>query len=183
MSVPIRPLLPARARVLLVAALGTPLVAATSAQARVRAAPRCRTSGLAIYLREFSGSNTEFAEKIEFRNISHGRCTLDGHPRVVAVDRKGRQLGAPAAASTEAPRAITLRPGHTTAALLNVVRVETEPSGSECKPDQAAALRVYPPGATVARRVAWRGEVCLDPNFHPGFFESVMRVSVVGAIG
>jgi hypothetical protein len=166
---------------LLTAALAAP-VGAEATQSRPRTAPRCKTAALSIHLREFSGSNTEFAEKIEFKNVSHHRCTLNGHPRVVAIDSKGRQLGAPAASSPENSKRITLRPGRTAAALLTVVRVETESSSGECKPIEAAALRIYPPGATMAKGVSWRGEVCLNPIFHPGLLESVMTVGVVGSV-
>lgn len=159
-----------------------PLASAEAAASHARATPRCATSGLAIHVREFSGSNSEVAEKIEFTNVSHHRCELAGHPRVAAVDRKGRRLGAPAALAPGAVKLVRLKPGRTTGSILRIVRVETESSGSGCEAVGASALRIYPPGARLATLVRWKGEVCRNPNFRPGFFGSVMEVSVVGAV-
>jgi hypothetical protein len=90
---------------------------------------------------------------VNFTNLSARACTLAGYPGVSAVDLGGRQLGSPAGRNSQQPlRVVTLRPGATVSAVLQISQAVNFPS-SACHPVTAAGLRVYPPNAFASKIV------------------------------
>jgi hypothetical protein len=90
---------------------------------------------------------------VNFTNLSARACTLAGYPGVSAVDLGGRQLGSPAGRNPQQPlRVVTLRPGATVSAVLQISQAVNFPS-STCHPVTAAGVRVYPPNAFASKIV------------------------------
>jgi hypothetical protein len=91
---------------------------------------------------------------LNLTNTGSTPCTLYGYPGVSWVaGSDGHQVGsaatkqAPATGAKEAT--VTLAPGATASAALNIVQAAVI-SKSECKPVPVKGLRVYPPGETAA---------------------------------
>ena len=89
-------------------------------------------------------------EVIDFTNTSGRPCTLLGYPGVSLVSGPPyTQIGLAAKRSTSTPvKQITLAPGATANALLQIVDALNYPSAS-CGPTKATALQIYPPNQTV----------------------------------
>jgi hypothetical protein len=88
-------------------------------------------------------------EVIDFTNTSGRSCTLLGYPGVSLVSGPSNtQIGLAAKRSTAVVvRPVTLAPGATANALLQIVDALNYPPAS-CAPAKATALRVYPPNQT-----------------------------------
>jgi hypothetical protein len=91
---------------------------------------------------------------LQLRNIGSSACTLDGYPGVSWVaGADGHQVGAAATrqpdASGHAEGSVTLAPGATASAPLDIVDAAVLPK-SACKPVAVRGLRVYPPGQRAA---------------------------------
>jgi hypothetical protein len=98
---------------------------------------------------------------IELTNIAKSSCTLYGFPGVSFVTGvNGSQIGL---AATENPirprRLVTLAPGKTASALLQVVNAANYPP-HRCKPVTAHWLKVYPPGETSALYYNFSATIC-----------------------
>ncbi|HEU5386370.1 MAG TPA: DUF4232 domain-containing protein [Streptosporangiaceae bacterium] len=126
----------------------TPAVAAPSASAGGTA---CATSALQIKLGASDGYAGGVYQTIDFTNTSGSTCTLFGYPGVSLVTGPPyQQLGVPAKRSTTTPaKVVTLAPGATANAVLQIVDALNFPSPS-CQPTKAAALKVYPPNQFTA---------------------------------
>ena len=98
---------------------------------------------------------------IELTNISRSVCTLYGFPGVSFVTAVGgSQIGAAAVENPIRPRRlVTLAPGKTASALLQVVNAENYPR-RRCKPVTAHWLKVYPPGETSALYYSFSALIC-----------------------
>jgi hypothetical protein len=110
------------------------------------AAHRCYASELTVWLGS-PGNGTAGATyyDLEISNTSRATCTLYGYPGVSA-DSGGRQLGSAAGRDHTRPSTLlTLRPGGTAHAFLEITEVGNY-SPSACKPVNAQLLRVYAPG-------------------------------------
>jgi hypothetical protein len=127
--------------------------AARHVTARHATEPACETPGLVIW---FNTSGDAAAGSVfydlEFTNLSAHACTLNGFPFIHAVGLAGGNLGRRAGFTSATPHTITLGVGHTAKALLQIVDVANFPA-SQCKPVDAAGLRVYPPNQTRAKEV------------------------------
>ena len=79
---------------------------------------------------------------LEFSNVGHHACWLFGYPGVSAISSGGRRIGPPAShAGTR--RLVTLRPGATAHAILQIVEAGNI---AGCHNRRAAGLKVFPPG-------------------------------------
>jgi Protein of unknown function (DUF4232) len=98
---------------------------------------------------------------IELTNISTSVCTLYGFPGVSFVTAVGgSQIGPAAIENPIRPRRlVTLAPGKTASALLQVVNAANYPP-HRCKPVKAHWLKVYPPGETSALYYGFTALVC-----------------------
>jgi hypothetical protein len=89
---------------------------------------------------------------LEFTNISRRTCTLRGYPRVVA--RSGsHQAGQAASHGSGTPALVTLRPGATAHALLQI----TIPFCAHPVPSQIYA---YPPGQAYGQQTDITASIC-----------------------
>jgi len=112
--------------------------------------PACPTSSLRVKQGVAQGYAGGVYEVIDFTNTSGSPCSLYGYPGVSLVSGPPyTQIGRAAkrTASTR-PKPVTLAPGATANALLQIVDALNYPSAS-CGPTQAAALKIYPPNQTV----------------------------------
>ncbi|GGC90212.1 hypothetical protein GCM10011512_16430 [Tersicoccus solisilvae] len=111
------------------------------------------------------------------RNTSGAACRLSGYPGVSFVGGgTGQQIGVPAQRDeTQAPVAITLQPGRSAQARLQITRAENY--GQVCNLTPADGFRVYPPSATDALFVPYTAaNACGNPKIillHVGAFQPV----------
>ena len=127
----------------------TPAVVTPSSSAP--GTPACATSALQVKLGSSDGYAGGVYVVINFTNTSGSTCTLFGYPGVSLVTGPPyQQLGVPAKRTTTPPaKVVTLAPGATANAVLQIVDALNFPSPS-CQPAKAAALKVYPPNQFTA---------------------------------
>jgi len=106
----------------------------------------CPTSALRASLGTASGAAGSSYYPLKFRNVSSTACTMFGYPGVSFVTGvSGHEIGGAAVRNpTFAPHAVSLDPGATAHATLQVVVAQNYPP-SICDPVTAHWLRVYPP--------------------------------------
>jgi hypothetical protein len=129
----------------------TPAVATPSSPAGpVTSAVSCATSSLDVKQGLAQGYAGGVYEVIDFTNTSNAPCSLYGYPGVSLVTGPPyTQVGLAAKRSTTSAKVklITLAPGATANALLQIVDALNYPSAT-CGPTKATALKVYPPNQT-----------------------------------
>lgn len=141
------------------------VVAAPSAaapEATASAPPPCKTSGLDIWFENEIGGGTAGSVyyRFQFTNLSGHTCTLQGYPKVSAVNLKGQRIGSPASHDTTVkPHLVKLAPEKSAPAVIRVVDAENFPP-SACHPVTAAGFRVSPPGNTASRLVPFPFRFC-----------------------
>ena len=127
----------------------TPAVAAPSSSSAPAGPPACPTSSLQVKLGVSQGYAGGVYVVIDFTNTGASPCSLFGYPGVSLV--KGppyTQIGLAAKRSTTTPKTlVTLAPGATANALLQIVDALNYPSAT-CGPTKATALKIYPPNQT-----------------------------------
>ncbi len=126
--------------------------------ARAAAASRCTTAHLEIWFGLGLGGGTAGSVyyPLEFSNVSHHACTLNGYPGVSGYGSNGSQVGPAASRNTQSHGTVTLAPGATAHAILRVVD-----AGALCSsPVTAAGLKVFPPGATRSQPVPFSFAAC-----------------------
>ncbi len=124
----------------------------------------CPTSSLRVKLGVSQGYAGGVYEVIDFTNTSGSPCTLYGYPGVSLVSGPPyTQIGLAAkrTAST-APKLVTLTPGATANAVLQVVDALNFPQAS-CGPTKATALKIYPPNQTVPVYLPSTSNGCAKP--------------------
>jgi hypothetical protein len=165
-----RPIRPARSACFAVLASSIALAVApisaapTSAAATAAATHRCATSGLDIWFNNAAGGAAAGSTyyKLELTNLSGHACTLLGYPGVSAVNLSGHQVGKAGSRETsQTPHVVTLAAGATATAVLRIVDAGNFPA-TICHETTAAGLRVYPPGQTASRLVAFPFQACSD---------------------
>jgi len=135
--------------------------AAAVAQPSKAATAACSARALDVRLNR-QGSQTAGSTyyKLEFTNLSSHACTLRGYPGVSAITTNGRQLGSPAGRNAaHASRTVTLARGGSAVAVLQVTDAHNFPPAS-CRLTTASGLRVYAPGATLAKTVSFPFLTC-----------------------
>jgi len=128
----------------------TPAVATSSPAGPVSSAVSCATSSLDVKQGLAQGYAGGVYEVIDFTNTSNAPCSLYGYPGVSLVTGPPyTQVGLAAKRSTTSAKVklITLAPGATANALLQIVDALNYPSAT-CGPTKATALKVYPPNQT-----------------------------------
>jgi hypothetical protein len=102
---------------------------------------------------------------IEFSNTSSSPCTLYGYPGVSFVGAVGgSQIGAAATRnSTLTAKLVSLSPGQTVHATLQVVNAANYPPG-DCGLVTAHWLKVYPPNQTAPVYVSFTAQTCSKPK-------------------
>jgi hypothetical protein len=131
-----------------------------AAVAAPAAAPQCSTAGLVVWLNtQGNAAAGSSYYTLEFTNLSGHSCTLKGYPGVSALGLNGAALGSAASREPSATAAVTLASGSAATAVLRIVVAQNYPV-SKCHAVTAAALRVYPPGQTVAKVVPFPFSAC-----------------------
>jgi len=126
--------------------------------------PACPTSSLQVKQGVSQGYAGGVYEVIDFTNTSGSPCSLYGYPGVSLVSGPPyTQIGLAAkrTAST-APKLVTLAPGATANALLQIVDALNYPQAS-CGPTKATALKIYPPNQTVPVYLPSTSNGCAKP--------------------
>lgn len=135
-------------------AANRPAHSATTAAPRCRAASSSGTTTVAWMGLPGDGYAGGVLYQLEFSNIGLHTCTLRDYPQVVAI-ANGHQAGLPAGHGPGTPPLVTLRPGATAHAVLNV-----HDAGALCPPTTATALSVTPPGQAIAWTPPVTVQVC-----------------------
>jgi uncharacterized protein DUF4232 len=112
-------------------------------------ASACATSSLQVKLGVGQGYAGGVYQVIDLTNSSGRPCTLYGYPGVSLVTGPPyQQIGLAAKRNPSTPpELVTLAPGATGSALLQVVEALNYPAAT-CGPVKATALKVYPPNQT-----------------------------------
>jgi Protein of unknown function (DUF4232) len=128
------------------------------------AAAACATSGLTVKLEAPQGYAGGTYVAIDFTNASSAACTLYGYPGVSLVTGPPyAQVGLAAERDTTSPvKLVTLAPGATATALLQIVDAQNF-SSSTCSPVQATNLKIYPPNQTAPVYLPDTSYGCGDP--------------------
>ena len=150
----------------------TPAVASPSSSAPAGPAA-CPTSSLQVKQGVAQGYAGGVYVVIDFTNTSGSTCTLYGYPGVSLVSGPPyTQIGLAAKRSTSTPqKLVTLAPGATANALLQIVDALNYPTAS-CGPTKATALKIYPPNQT---------EPVYLPNTSSGCTKPV-QIMYIGAV-
>ena len=138
---------------------------ASSLSPAVTGAAACPTSSLQVKQGVAQGYAGGVDQVIDFTNTSGSTCTLYGYPGVSLVSGPPyTQIGLAAKRATaSAPvKQITLAPGATANALLQIVDALNFPTAS-CGPTKAAALKIYPPNQTVPVYLPSTSNGCAHP--------------------
>lgn len=124
--------------------------------------PVCATAQLRLVVRDGDGGAGQFHQPLVLVNTGP-RCSMHGYPGVSFVGAAGRQLGSPAAQTSAQVRRVFLAPQARASAVLTYSNAEAYPD-STCRPQQAARVRVYPPGSRVALEASDPLLVCSAPG-------------------
>jgi Protein of unknown function (DUF4232) len=137
------------------------LQSASPAAAAATAPPKCKASGLVVWLdTQGDGAAGSVFYNLEFTNVGSQACTLKGYPGVAAVNLAGKQLGSVGTRSGETPRPVKIAPESSATALLRIVEAGNY-SAAECHPVTAAGVRVSLPGLPVSRAVSYPFPACV----------------------
>jgi hypothetical protein len=139
----------------------------TPAPAQAGAAPACATAALKVTVPAGAGGAAAGSSyyPIRFANVSGTSCTLYGYPGVSFVTAQGgRQIGPAATRNPTAARPlVTISPGQTVHAQLQVVNAENYPP-SGCGLVTAHWLKIYPPNQTAPAYVGFTAQACSKPE-------------------
>jgi len=149
------------------AGTASPAGSPTAAPTPAGAAPACATSALKVRVASVPGGAAAGSSyyPVQFANISGASCTLYGYPGVSFVTApRGSQIG-PAAIRNPATAAqlVTVRPGQTVHAELQVVDAQNYPP-ADCGVVTAHWLKVYPPNQTAPAYVSFTAPTCSKPR-------------------
>ncbi len=128
-------------------------------------ASACPTSSLQVKQGVAQGYAGGVYQVIDFTNTSASACTLFGYPGVSLVSGPPyTQIGLAAkrTAASAPVKLVTLAPGATANALLQIVDALNYPSAS-CGPTKATALKIYPPNQTVPVYLPSASNGCAHP--------------------
>ena len=142
----------------------TPVTTPQPVSPAVTGAPACPNGSLQMKLGVAQGYAGGVYQVIDFTNSSGSTCTLTGYPGVSLVSGPPfTQIGLAATRGGTAPvKTITLAPGATANALLQIVDALNYPTAT-CAPAKATDLRVYPPNQTLAVFLPSTSEGCAEP--------------------
>jgi len=121
----------------------------------------CATRSLKVTVSTPQGAAGSIYQFIVFTNISGAACTLFGYPGVaLAGGTPVTQIGAAAARSPgSSPRLVSLAPGKTANAVLQITQAENYPA-SRCVPKASTHLQIYPPNETTPVYLAYKAMAC-----------------------
>lgn len=135
---------------------------------------RCTTASLAGALTNENGTAGSVYYTLELTNRGSTTCVLQGWPGVSFVTGgSGSQVGAAATRIPGSAPSVSLAPGGTAGATLQIT--EATNYGSGCQVTPVSGLRVYPPNQTASLYVAHTDNACAnttDVTLHVGAFQA-----------
>ena len=144
----------------------SPVNSLTATPSQAGPAP-CVTSALKVAVPRGQGTGAAGSSyyPIQFTNASGTSCTLYGYPGVSFVTAPGgRQIGIAATRNpTTAKQLVTVPPGQTVHAQLQVVDAENYPP-TGCGLVTAHWLKIYPPNQTAPAYVRFTAQACSKPK-------------------
>jgi hypothetical protein len=157
----------------LIAAVFVGGLSATATIASAATLPACTTSNLVVWLNTVgNGAAGSSYYNLNFTNLSGHTCTLQGYPGVSGVSLTNHQVGSSAArsnaigastitlTSARTAKGLESSSSHNTATvILQITEVENYPVAT-CSQISAAGLRVYPPGQTASKVIAFPFAAC-----------------------
>lgn len=123
---------------------------------------RCPSAQLRLTVRDADSGAGQFHQQVILTNRG-STCTLYGYPGASFLDGQGRLLGSPADQSPGLVRRLVLHADEAVSAVLSVSNAGAYPD-SRCRPQQAARLRIYPPGDRLPLLTADPLLVCSVPG-------------------
>jgi serine/threonine protein kinase len=132
----------------------------------------CATHDLTATLGPYHPNAGNIVQIIDFTNVSGAPCTLYGYPGVALTTgtTPAAQVGAAANRTSSAPSLVTLAPGKTANAQLEIVDAENYPS---CSPIATSYLQIYLPEQTAATYLPFASTGCRS---------AAVRLLLVGAM-
>ena len=119
------------------------LGSAAGASGAGAAAAACRMTALKVSVGSPNGAAGHIDYLMRFKNLSRASCTLRGYPKVVALNKAGRRLGSPAAASAITKvKTVTLKPGGWATAPFSVTEAGNYPPSICGRIGTIARLRI-----------------------------------------
>jgi hypothetical protein len=121
----------------------------------------CSSAQLVIWL-DTAGDGTAGSTyyNLEFTNLGSRTCTIAAFPGVSAIGLTGAQVGLAAARTNLGTTPVVqLAPGATATSVVQLTDTGNLPSAN-CHQVLAAGLRVYAPGSTASKTVAYPFEAC-----------------------
>jgi hypothetical protein len=119
----------------------------------------CATHDLTATLGPYHPNAGNIDQIIDFTNVSGATCTLYGYPGVALTTgmTPSAQVGAAANRTSSAPSLVTLAPGKTANAQLEIVDAGNYPS---CSPIATSYLQIYLPEQTAATYLPFTSTGC-----------------------
>jgi hypothetical protein len=136
---------------------------ATSTGSRTGAGNLCTIASAKAVVEPSPGGNSagHIGLQVTVTNAGSTPCVVEGFPGVSLVTgTEGQQLGAPAKRTSAAPAAITLAPGATARAPLQLAQAANFP---DCTVTPAMGFRVYLPDDTAAQFAPQSQQGCANP--------------------
>lgn len=132
----------------------------------------CATASLSGSLTGANGAAGSTYYQLVLTNTGTATCVVEGYPGVSFVyGTQGMQVGAPAARTPGTVTPVTLAPGASAHATLQITEAANY---SHCGMTATDGLRVYPPNQQTALLIDHNDEACADTNdvtLHVGPFE------------
>lgn len=149
--------------------------AAVSSTSSTAAGPvRCPTGSLTGTLTNENGTAGSVYYTLLLTNRGSSSCVMQGWPGVSFVSSAaGSQVGAAATRIAGPAPSVTLAPGASAGAALQIT--EATNYGSGCQVTPVGGLRVYPPNQTASLYVAHNDNACANPTdvtLHVGAFQA-----------
>jgi serine/threonine protein kinase len=144
-------------------------------------AAACTTGGLTATLGPFTPNTGNNDQVIDFTNVSGATCTLYGFPGVSLTtgESTADQVGAAADKTSAVPSLVTLAPGGTANAQVEVVDAGNYPS---CSPAATTDLQIYPPGQTKQMYLSFATTGCRSAQVHLLMIGPVQRGEGTGGV-
>ena len=149
------------------AGCGGPSTGSDAKGASVSGPGRCAVADLKVTLSDGEGAAGSTFYLVRLTNKTGATCRTGGFGGVSLVGGgDGRQIGAPADRVEKTKlRAVTLKPGDSAEAKLQVTSAENYPAKT-CRPVRAEGFRVYPPNQTRSAFVRSPATACRNDAVH-----------------
>ncbi|WP_300676084.1 DUF4232 domain-containing protein [Nocardioides sp.] len=147
-------------------ALVTLIVPLTGVPAQAAAPPACTASMTKVSFGNTDGAAGSIYGTMRVTNVSTRTCTIHGYGGISYVGHgNGTQIGAAADRTAARVGTVTLRPRQSATAQVRMVEAG-DYGRRHCRPTAVDGFRVYLPGETHSKYVAYPTTGCANPNVH-----------------